>query len=120
MGQVVDNTYLDFSKTFDKVSHRLLLEKLMRCGLDKWSEWVGSWLTGRTQRLVVNSSSSYWQPVTSGVPERSILGPALFNIFISDLGDVIKCTMVKFADDAKLSGDVDALEGRASLQEDPG
>ncbi|KAK4812899.1 hypothetical protein QYF61_027293 [Mycteria americana] len=57
--QVVDIVYLDFSKAFNAVSHSLLLEKLMHYALDKWSVlWVGNWLTGRTQRVVVNSAFS--------------------------------------------------------------
>ena len=53
--------YLDFSEDFDTVPHSLLLEKLMCYGLDKWSvQWVGNWLTGRTQRVVVKSSFSKW------------------------------------------------------------
>ena len=69
MGQAVDIVYLGFSKAFDMVPHSLLLEKLMRCGLDKWSlQWVGDWLTGCTQRVAINTSFSKWQPVTSGVP----------------------------------------------------
>ncbi|GAB0180043.1 mitochondrial enolase superfamily member 1 [Grus japonensis] len=111
--------YLDFSKAFDTVLHSLLLEKLMCYGLDKRSvRWVGNWLTGRTQRVVVNSSFSNWQPVTRGVPQGSKLGPTLFNIFISCLDDGIKCTLMKFANDTKLSREVDALGGRATLQED--
>ncbi|GAB0196100.1 mitochondrial enolase superfamily member 1 [Grus japonensis] len=88
----------------------------MHYGLDEWSvRWVGNWLTGCTQRVLVNSSFSNWQPVTSGFAQGSILGPVLFNIFISDLDDEIKCTLMKFADDTKLSGEA---EGRVTLQED--
>ncbi|GAB0208570.1 mitochondrial enolase superfamily member 1 [Grus japonensis] len=119
VGQAVDIVYLDFSKAFDTVLHSLLLEKLMHYGLDKWSmQWVGNWLTGCTQRVVVNSSFLNWQPVTSGDPQGSILGPMLFNIFISDLDDGIKCTLMKFADYTNLSAEVDTSEGRATLHKD--
>jgi len=76
----MDIVYLNFSKAFDTVSHSLLLEKLMHYGLDKWSlQWVGNWLTGHTQRVVVNSSFSIWQPIISRIPQGPILGPTLFN-----------------------------------------
>lgn len=119
VGQTVDIVYLDFSKAFKMVSHSLLLQKLMHYSLYKWSvQWVGTWLTGCTHRVVVNSSFSNWQPVTRGVLQGSMLGPTLFNVFISNLDGGIKCTLTKFADDTKLSGEADTSEGRATLKKD--
>ena len=81
---------LDFSKAFDTVNHRLLLEKLSILGFQEDAlGWIRSYLSGRKQKVKTDNEVSDWQSLSNGVPQGSILGPLLFTILISDINQYI-------------------------------
>ncbi|CAB3985895.1 Hypothetical predicted protein [Paramuricea clavata] len=114
-GKEVDVLYLDLAKAFDKVPHNLLLLKLQLHGITgPLLLWMKSYLSDRKQRVVVEGASSDWLPVTSGVPQGSILGPLLFLVYVNDLPSCIinNSNIALFADDSKL---YDRCEDKAEL-----
>ena len=99
-----DVIYLDFSKTFDSVNHKLLNHKLQSFGINgNLLSWFHSYLNHRIQRVVLDCHTSEWIPVLSGVPQGSILGPLLFILFVNYMH--LSCILSKtglFADDSKV------------------
>ena len=94
---------MDFSKAFDRVSHKRLLSKVKAHGIgEKVLEWIRGWLTNREQRVQINGKKSEWGNVTSGVPQRSVLEPFLFILYINDLETGINSDISKFVDDTKI------------------
>ena len=102
--QVTALVLLDLSKAFDSIDHMSLLRKLRAMGTSKEAiEWFRSYLTGRKQSVRIGCETSEPRLVSYGVPQGSILGPALFNIYINDLPSVPKVRSLEcYGDDSKL------------------
>jgi hypothetical protein len=119
-GKQTDILYFDVAKAFDTVNHNLLLKKLQRFGLkDNILTWFKNYLSGRQHRVLVNGEISETRPVSSGVPQGSIVGPLLFLIYINDLPESITSPAVDvslFADDTKCISVVESPVDACVLQ----
>ena len=119
MRRQTDAIYIDFAKAFDTVPHNLVVEKFRHIGFPAWlSEWILSYLSDRTSFVVVNSASSRPFCNTSGVPQGSVLGPLLFNIYVNDLCTMLSSTKLSFADDLKIFRVILSPDDCIALQED--
>ena len=94
--------FLNFSKAFDTINHKLLLKKLEDYGIrDTCLNWINSYLTNRNQSVIYSGIKSSELVVKCGVPQGSILGPLLFLLYINDLANVSSVlTAIMYADDS--------------------
>ena len=101
--EVTAAVFSDYSKAFDTVDYLTLLDKLSYLGFSKPEPiWMTSYLTQRKQFVQINDKRSSFETVPFGVPQGSVLGPLLFNVYTPDLQDNVKGNVCQFADDTTL------------------
>ena len=118
-GLQTDVAILDFSKAFDTVPHKRLLQKLEAYGVrGQLHTWIESFLCKRQMRVIVDGEASTEHYVESGVPQGTVLGPLLFLVHINDLPDSVKSSVRLFADDCLLYRPIRSRADHITLQDD--
>ena len=108
-GNCAISIFMDLSKAFDTLDHKILLQKLRYYGLQNTPlRWFDSYLTGRLQYVEVNGACSDSLPITTGVPQGSILGPLLFIIYMNDIpNSSSEVNFILYADDTSIFTSID-------------
>ena len=116
--QRLDFMYLDFAKAFDKVSHKIVLEKLVKNKIgEKIGMWIKEFLTNRKQVVVAKGCKSKESLVLSGVSQGTVLAAILFVIMINDIDEEAKEVIVRsFADDTRVSKAITNKKDKEILQ----
>ena len=110
---------IDWEKAFDKIPHSRLLLKLRKIGVrGTLFNWFQSYLINRKQRVMYDGCFSSFHNVPSGVIQGSVLGPLLFNIFMSDLPACVSSPIVMYADDSTIYRHVESYNDELQLQSD--
>ena len=115
-----DAILLDFAKAFDKVAHKRLLLKLEAIGITgNTLGWIESFLSHREQTVILEGKSSDTNPVTSGVPQGTVIGPLLFLVYINDMPRCVHSSNTRlFADDCLIYKEIRTHQDAADLQSD--
>ena len=116
----IDLMCIDFSKAFDSVSHNKLLLKLKNYGINgNLLKWINSFLSNRRFSFKINNALSAEYPVTSSVPQGSILATIFFILFVNDLSTVVKTRLIKmYADDVIIYHKVNNKQDYNNYQKD--
>ena len=119
-GHEMGAVFFDLTKAFDSVPHRQLISKLRAIGLDNYLvSWITSYLAYRNQSVVLHGEISDLLPVTSSVPQGSVLGPLLFLLYVNDVNDVALSEgtkLILYADDILLYRRIYTEKDYAALQ----
>ncbi len=111
--------YLDFQKAFDKVPYNKLMFNFKHHGIaGNLHSWIENWLSNRKHRVVINGSALNWAPVTSSVPQGSVLVPVLFIIYLNNIDIRLNNFIAKFVGDTKIGNLVISDRDKQRFQED--
>ena len=109
----------DFSKAFDTVSHKIIIEKLKSTKLNPYIiNWIISFVSNRKQRVVVDGFTTNYLSINRGIPQGTVLGPILFSLMVNDIcaADEKNNLLVKFVDNITVTVPVRNGKDSASLE----